>query len=241
MKINFSLYFRNFMTGAVIFLSLVILFISLPSFEDSLLEEIFDYDDEQGFYILIFIFCFIFFSYGIGMVLEIITNPYPFSSSLTKHLDKYLGIFTNKDAIIRKSKAYHALNRIEAKGEIDNSDVYKYMFSFVISRNENLSKEIQGCIFRIHVTMSLFFACIFLFLAFVVQLLFSDSDYSNALVFNIVLSIFFLLSIVVLYQAKQKSKMSLLNEIERAYYILTECKPIKNIKVSNDEKVEIEI
>lgn len=38
MKLNFSLHFRTFMTGAIIFLSLVILLISLPEGEYSILK-----------------------------------------------------------------------------------------------------------------------------------------------------------------------------------------------------------
>ena len=40
MKLNFSLHFRTFMTGAIIFLSLVILLISLPEGEYSIFEDI---------------------------------------------------------------------------------------------------------------------------------------------------------------------------------------------------------
>lgn len=48
MKLNFSLHFRTFMTGAIIFLSLVILLISLPEVEYSIFEDILD--EESGFY-----------------------------------------------------------------------------------------------------------------------------------------------------------------------------------------------
>lgn len=59
MKLNFSLHFRTFMTGAIIFLSLVILLISLPEGEYSIFEDILD--EESGFYMLLFSFCLIFF------------------------------------------------------------------------------------------------------------------------------------------------------------------------------------
>ena len=59
MKLNFSLHFRTFMTGAIIFLSLVILLISLPEVDYSIFEDILD--EESGFYMLLFSFCFIFF------------------------------------------------------------------------------------------------------------------------------------------------------------------------------------
>ena len=42
MKLNFSLHFRPFMTGAIIFLYLVILVSSLPEVEYSIFEDILD-------------------------------------------------------------------------------------------------------------------------------------------------------------------------------------------------------
>lgn len=51
MKLNFSLHFRTFMTGAIIFLSLVILLISLPEGEYSIFEDILD--EESGFYMFL--------------------------------------------------------------------------------------------------------------------------------------------------------------------------------------------
>lgn len=59
MKLNFSLHFRTFMTGAIIFLSLVILLISLPEVEYSIFEDILD--EESGFYIVIFFLFNLFF------------------------------------------------------------------------------------------------------------------------------------------------------------------------------------
>ena len=130
MKLNFSLHFRTFMTGAIIFLSLVILLISLPEGEYSIFEDILD--EESGFYMLLFSFCLIFFSYGIGMMLEIISNPFPRATYLIKHLDSYFSIFTHTDSIIQKSEAYKALYRIDVKGTIGNLKVYKYMFTYII-------------------------------------------------------------------------------------------------------------
>ena len=130
MKLNFSLHFRTFMTGAIIFLSLVILLISLPEVEYSIFEDILD--EESGFHMLLFSICFIFFSYGIGMMLEIISNPFPRATYLIKHLDSYFSIFTHTDSIIQKSEAYKALYRIDVKGTIGNLKVYKYMFTYII-------------------------------------------------------------------------------------------------------------
>lgn len=136
------------MTGAIIFLSLVILLISLPEVEYSIFEDILD--EESGFYTLLFSFCSIFFSYGIGMMLEIISNSFPRAIYLIEHLDRYLRIFTHTDSIIQKSEAYKVLYRIDVKGTISNLKVYKYMFTYIISQNDNLSREIQGCISRIY-------------------------------------------------------------------------------------------
>lgn len=219
MKLNFSLHFRTFMTGAIIFLSLVILLISLPDIEDSIFEDFFD--DESGFYSFLFSFCFIFFSYGIGMMLEIISSPFPRATYLIKHLDSYLGIFTHVDSIIQKSEAYKALYRIDAKGTIDNLKVYKYIFTYIISRNDNLNREIQRCIFRIYAMLSLLIAVVFLLVAVLIQFLFVDIDFSDAPALNVTLVILLMISIVLLYRAWQKSKRKFLDEMEQAYFVLT--------------------
>ncbi|WP_417123923.1 hypothetical protein [Phocaeicola sp.] len=219
MKLNFSLHFRTFMTGAIIFLSLVILLISLPEVEYSIFEDILD--EESGFYMLLFSFCLIFFSYGIGMMLEIISNPFPRATYLIKHLDSYFSIFTHTDSIIQKSEAYKALYRIDVKGTIGNLKVYKYIFTYIISQNDNLNREIQGCIFRIYAMLSLLIAAVFLLIAVLIQFLFADIDFSDAPVFNVTLVILLMISIVLLYRAWQKSKRRLLDEMEQAYYVLT--------------------
>ena len=156
------------------------------------------------------------------MMLEIISNPFPRATYLIKHLDSYLTIFTHTDSIIQKSEAYKALYRIDVKGTIGNLKVYKYMFTYIISQNDNLNREIQGCIFRIYAMLSLLIAAVFLLVAVLLQFLFADIDFSDAPAFNVTLVILLMISIVPLYRAWQKSKRRFLDEMEQAYYVLTE-------------------
>lgn len=82
MKLNFSLHFRTFMTGAIIFLSLVILLISLPEGEYSIFEDILD--EESGFYMLLFSFCLIFFLWNrddVGDYIESVSTSYLFNQT----------------------------------------------------------------------------------------------------------------------------------------------------------------
>lgn len=82
MKLNFSLHFRTFMTGAIIFLSLVILLISLPEGEYSIFEDILD--EESGFYMLLFSFVSSFFLWNrddVGDYIESVSTSYLFNQT----------------------------------------------------------------------------------------------------------------------------------------------------------------
>ncbi len=225
MKITFSLHLRTFMTGVIISLSLIVLLISLPDIEYTILGD--ELDDDNGFYIFIFSFIFIFFSYGIGMLLEIISTPLPNSAFITKHLDSYLKIFTHNDHIIQESDAYHAINQDGIKGKLSDLKVYKYIYTYILSRNDNISREIQGCLFKIYTMTSLFIATLILSLSFFIKVLFTDIYFDDALVFNIAVIILLVISMLLTYNARQKSKKLFIEEIEQAYYILTKCSPRK--------------
>lgn len=83
MKLNFSLHFRTFMTGAIIFLSLVILLISLPEGEYSIFEDILD--EESGFlYVVIFFLSHLFFLWNrddVGDYIESVSTSYLFNQT----------------------------------------------------------------------------------------------------------------------------------------------------------------
>ena len=224
MKINFYLHFRTFMVGTIVLISVAILLISLPDIEFPILEEILDEDD--ALYILLLSFGFIFFSYGIGMLMEIISNPYPRSTYLIKHLNNYLEIFSYPDSIVQKSEAYKALNRNDPKGGISNLKVYQYMFTYIISRNGNLNREIQERLFKIYVMFSLLVAMFLLLLTFCVQLLIDDIDFSDAWGFNTIMVILSIIGLIFIYKVWLKSKMEFLDEIEQAYYVLVKENPL---------------
>ena len=62
MKINFYLHLRTFMVGIIVTISAAILLMSLPEIEYPIFEDILD--EDNGLYMLILSFGFIFFSYG---------------------------------------------------------------------------------------------------------------------------------------------------------------------------------
>ena len=218
MKINFYLHLRTFMIGTIVTISAAILLTSLPEIESSIFEDILD--EDNGLYMLILSFGFIFFSYGIGMLLEIISNPYPRPTYLIKHLDNYLGFFSHADSIVQNSEAYNALNRNDTKRGIGNLKVYQYMFTYIISRNDNLNREIQERLFKIYTMFSLLIAMFLLLLTFLIQLLSADIDYSDAWTFNIIMVVLLIMGLILIYRVWQRSKIGLLDEIEQAYYVL---------------------
>lgn len=218
MKINFHLHLRTFMVGTIVSISAAMLLISLPEIEYPVLEDIFDEDNILCIFMLSF--GFIFFSYGIGMLLEATSNPYPRSTYLIKHLDNYLGFFSYTDSIVQKSEAYKGLNRNDTKGGISNLKVYPYMLTYIISRNDNLNREIQECLFKIYTMFSLLVAMSLLLLTFFVQLLFGDIDFCDAWGFNAIVTFLLVTGLIFIYKAWIKSKMDFLDRIEQAYYIL---------------------
>lgn len=218
MKINFYLHLRTFMVGTIVSISAAILLISLPEIEYPVLEDIFD--DDNVLYIFMLSLGFIFFSYGIGMLLEATSNPYPRSTRLIKHLNNYLGFFPYTDSIVQESEAYKALNRNDTKGGINNLKVYQYMSTFIISRNDNLNREIQECLFKIYTMFSLFVAMSLLLLTFFVQILFGDFEFGDAWEFNAIVMILLVAGLIFIYKAWIKSKMDFLDRIEQAYYVL---------------------
>ena len=62
----------------------------------------------------------------------------------------------------------------------------------------------------------------YLSLIHILQFLFADIDFSDAPAFNVTLVILLMISIMLLYRAWQKSKRRFLDEMEQAYYVLTE-------------------
>ena len=154
------------------------------------------------------------------MLLEIISNPYPRPTHLIKHLDNYLGFFSHADSIVQNSEAYNALNRNDTKRGIGNLKVYQYMFTYIISRNDNLNREIQERLFKIYTMFSLLIAMFLLLLTFLIQLLIADIDYSDTWTFNIIMVVLLIMGLILIYRVWQRSKIELLDEIEQAYYVL---------------------
>lgn len=67
---------------------------------------------------------------------------------------------------------------------------------------------------------SLFIAMFLLLLTFLIQLLITDIDYSDAWIFNIIMMVLLTMGLILIYRVWQRSKIGLLDEIEQAYYVL---------------------
>lgn len=94
------------------------------------------------------------------------------------------------------------------------------MFTYIISRNDNLNREIQERLFKIYTMLSLLIAMFLLLLTFLIQLLIADIDYSDAWIFNIIMMVLLAMGLILIYRVWQRSKIELLDEIEQAYYVL---------------------
>ena len=94
------------------------------------------------------------------------------------------------------------------------------MFTYIISRNDNLNRDIQERLFKIYTMFSLLIAMFLLLLTFLIQLLIADIVYSDRWTFNIIMVVLLIMGLILIYRVWQRSKIELLDEIEQAYYVL---------------------
>lgn len=219
MKMSFSLHFKYLMSGFIILFPLVLLLYEISANEEILFSDIGDLFDELEGFEFIFGLFFIFISYAVGAIIELISLPHFNSSYISKRLTGFMRVFTKKDFVICNSKSYKCINRIEDKESLSNAEVYQYMISCIYAKNENLTKEIQTYLFRIHILMSLILGMIFLLVDFSIKTYRAYDDGDEFLLYSF-FALLFLGSILIFYRLKKKCYIGLLSSIERAYYIL---------------------
>lgn len=238
MKMTFSLHLRYFMMGIIILFAFMMLMLGIPSYEESVLAEIFedilDFEDMFAFNVTYLLFV-VFLAYMIGVCLDILYSPLKNSSKLSMHVRQFKEMLSKREYIITR------LELKSEEGKLSDLEVYKYMSSFIASMNDTLNKEVQNALFKVYIIFSSIVASFLFFLAFAIQLFTYEYEYDDEFISFAVLALFFLICIFFLFPLKKRSQISLIKTIERNYYILTQCGMLKGNNESEDDKINIEI
>lgn len=220
MKINLSLHIRYLVEGVILLFSMLLLALGIPSFDESVVGEVFEeisyFDDEVLLFSFLYALFCIMLAYSIGMLSEVAIHPLRKSRQLSKHLSHFGNLFS-KDT----SWLSHSLTGHDEIGKLSDVEIYKYMSSYINLRDANLYKEVTDALFKVHVVMVLAIVSLLLGVVFGIQLFAYDYGYDDEFVTYLCLSMFCLLCMAGLYGLGRKCRVEVLDAIERGYYLLT--------------------
>lgn len=231
MKLNFSLHLCHLTCGIIILCSLVFLIYVI---EDNTSESILtEYLEEEGTIGITALFL-IFLSYGAGIIMETLFAPYKQTKSLSNQLKEFIKILPQNDFIKINAASSSCNNNNVA---LTDTDIYKYMQSYIIHKSENLSRNIQTIYFKTLIIKSIMISTIIIIFTIIIDSIYNKYEESASIYIYITLFIIF----IILLYANYKNKMELSKATERAYYILRSTIYTQCPSTQKDDQLEIEL
>lgn len=142
-------------------------------------------------------------------------------------------IYPIKGNLFRKRKSVG--DKFDGDLILTNSEIYQYMNSFVISKNDNLAREIQYYFDRISYSNSV---CIALFILLLNTFWYTYID--EFIMLYLFSDIIFVGGILYLFFYRQKLRCSFLQAVERGYYLSSQSDICDNTSKAEGAKVEFE-
>lgn len=228
MKFNFTFSFRHFVSGITVLCPLMALIYSI------ILEDE-PYGDwtEDGFIVFLFTLFVIFLSSVLGTLLEPKMSTIFSSKEASESLIRFMEIYPIKGNLFRKRMSVG--DKFDGDLILTNSEIYQYMNSFVISKNDNLAREIQYYFDRISYSNSVCIA-LFILLLNTFWCTYIDEFIMLYLFFDII----FVGGILYLFFYRRKLRCSFLQAVERGYYLSSQSDICDNTSKAEGEKVEFE-
>lgn len=241
MKLNFSFYFRQLVCGAIVLLPTVLV-LSL------LFELLLDEDwmsssfDDEGLLTTVFVLFLLFLSYVIGILMEPSYQQIFNKKKAIIHFEHFLDVFpVAKDSIISKTNVYCHRNGIE-RTCLSVADAYRYMYSFIILKSENLNNEVQSVIGVFHMLKSIIVSFVLLIILQVILLVLELEDsYIEDLYSYVIVIVIISVFTFVLFEMYRKHQLKILDAIERNYYLLCKHTPSSYAAKDTEPKVDVEI